>query len=323
MNEPLIFKPIVKNNVWGGDFLRCRNADAPAGPLGESWEIADHGEDTTVVASGGFAGKSLHEIYKEVCGQAVDPSSPEVFPLLLKIIDPLSDLSVQVHPDDEYAGRQKAGELGKTEAWYVLEAEPGAKIYRGLKAGVTRDDFAAAIKNGTCADCLKEVPVKAGDVAFLPSGTIHALCGGVRIAEIQQNSDTTYRVFDWNRVGLDGKPRDLHIEDSLNVSDFSGESGADLCEPEKLDTVGCLHEQFVSCEKFAFERISEISGKVVLDTEGVRFNIITVVRGKVEVKCEGGGAELSAYDSCMLPAGCGEYEVTGGADAVALRFYRP
>ena len=109
----------------------------------------------------------------------------------------------------------------------MLEAEAGAKIYRGLKDGVTREQFEDAINNGTCADCLKSVPVKAGDVAFLPSGTIHALCGGVRIAEIQQNSDTTYRVFDWNRVGLDGKPRELHIQDSLNVSDFSGSNEPD------------------------------------------------------------------------------------------------
>lgn len=323
MDEPLVFQPIVKNNVWGGEFLRARSKSAPAGPLGESWEIADHDADTTVAIGGKYAGKSLHELVREVCGEALDPASPEVFPLLLKIIDPLDDLSVQVHPDDDYAGKQKAGELGKTEAWYILSAKEGGKVYRGLKPGTTPEMFAEAVQNGTCAQLLKEVPVKAGDVVFLPSGTIHALCGGVRIAEIQQNSDTTYRVFDWNRVGLDGKPRALHVEHAARVSDFSDTTGHDLCRPAHLPTANCLHESYVMCEKFAFEKISRIGGPVEMDTHGRTFHILTVLKGRISVSTKGGEVSRGELDSVLIPAGAGRYEVSASTDAEFLLFYRP
>ncbi len=323
MNAPLLFEPIVKNNVWGGDFLRSRSENAPTGPVGESWEIADHGIDTTLVSFGSYAGSSLHEIFRRVCGQAIDPSSPEVFPLLLKIIDPKDDLSVQVHPDDAYAGKQKAGELGKTEAWYVLKAEPGAKIYRGLIPGTTKEQFAQAIIDGTCEKLLKAVPVKAGDVIYLPHGTIHALCAGVRIAEIQQNSDTTYRVYDYNRKGLDGKPRALHVQDALAVSNFSPQTEPDLCVPQVLPTVCCLHERYAYCDKFAFEKLSNFTDTVRLDTHGKGFHIITVVSGELRITTAGGSVERRSYDTCMIPAPAGPYTINASHDAAALFFYRP
>lgn len=323
MNAPLIFEPIVKNNVWGGSFLRSRSANAPSGPVGESWEIADHGDDSTCISFGSYEGRTLHDIFRDVCGQAIDPASPCVFPLLLKIIDPKDDLSVQVHPDDAYAGRQKAGELGKTEAWYVLEAEPGAKIYRGLQPGTTREQFAAAIEAGNCEKLLKSVPVKRGDVAFLPNGTVHALCAGVRIAEIQQNSDTTYRVYDYNRKGLDGRPRALHIEDALAVSNFDDFPGSDLCTPKVLPTVNCLHEQYAFCDKFAFEKLSAFSDTVKLDTGKKGFHIITVLSGELRITTAGGSVERRSYDSCMIPADAGAYTINATHDAAALFFYRP
>lgn len=314
---PLLFQPIVKSQVWGGDFLRSRAPDAPAAPCGESWEITDHGADSSLIRNGEFAGRRLHEVVREVCGPAVDPASPEIFPLMLKIIDPKSDLSVQVHPDDAYASARKPGELGKTEAWYVVEAAPGGRIYHGLRPGVTRERFAAAIKDGTVAACLREVAVAPGDVYYIPSGTVHALGGGVRILEIQQNSDTTYRVFDWNRVGLDGKPRALHVEDALAVTDFSGrapEPGA-----RDLSARGCRARRAIACPKFNFDVLEGFTSTYEGDTTGKSFHVVTVAAGRAAVATAAGGVELDAYSSCLVPYAAGKYTVTPVGEAAALK----
>lgn len=325
MNTPLIFEPLLKVRVWGGTALKSRPAgEIPADPVGESWELADHGADTTLVAEGPLAGRSLHELMVQdrdaLCGRAVDPANPEVFPLLLKLIDPLQDLSVQVHPNDTYAGQQVAGELGKTEAWYVLEAEPGAKLYRGFVDGVSKEQFAAAVEAGTVADILNGFAVEPGDVVYMPAGMVHALGAGVRIAEIQQNSDTTYRVFDWNRVGLDGQPRELHIDHALAVSQF-GEQGESRCAPEPVAQAGCVRERFVNCEKFQFERLSAFEGAPVeLNTEGRSFHLLTVVEGSATVTAGGETVTRSRWDSVLVPAAAGSYQLE--ADGAVLLFYR-
>ncbi len=323
---PLVFRPILKTRVWGGETLKCRPGVAPKEPVGESWELADHGADSTVVASGELAGKSLRDLFERdrygLCGEAIDPANPDVFPLLLKLIDPCADLSVQVHPDDAYAGKKVVGELGKTEAWYVLEAQPGAKIYKGFKPGVTREILQQALKAGTVADTLNAFEASAGDVVYLPAGVVHALGAGVRIAEIQQNSDTTYRVFDWNRVGLDSKPRELHIDDALAVTDFSP-AGENTMQPDRVDHPGCVREHFFKCEKFSFERLRGFAGgKVFLDTGGRRFHILTVAEGTAEISTPGGTVARGRWDLCLIPAGTGRYAVSASADAVILLFYR-
>lgn len=327
MYEPLIFEPLLKVRVWGGRRLASRSADAPAEPIGESWELTDHGADTSVCLTGKYRGKTLHELFTAhrdaLCGNAIDPASPDVFPLMLKLIDPEQELSVQVHPDDAYAGQQKAGELGKTEAWYVLEAKPGSKLYRGLKPGVTKESFAASLRDGTVAELLNAFDVKEGDVVNIPAGTIHALGGGVRIAEIQQNSDTTYRVFDWNRVGLDGKPRDLHIDHAMAVSDFSAD-GETICTPRSMPTGPYILERFVDSPKFRFERLSGCTGQPFhLSTGGERFHILTVANGTCTVSTEEGSVERGAWDSCLIPAAAGSYTVHPSKDAKVLIFYIP
>ncbi len=327
MRPLLAFRPLLKVRVWGGSRLKSRSASPPEDPVGESWEIADHGRDTTVVAEGPLAGRSLHALFETdrdgLCGQAFDPASPDVFPLLLKLIDPQKDLSVQVHPDDAYAGRQKAGELGKTEAWYVLEADPGGRIYRGVKPGVTADALRDALAAGTVADLLHNFPASPGDVVHLPAGTIHALGAGVRVAEIQQNSDTTYRVFDWNRVGLDGTPRELHIADALAVSRFS-DAGPDRVPAEELGHAACRWERFVHSEKFAFERLSAFDGTpVTLDTGEERFHILTVAAGRVTVAAGDASLQRDTWDSVLVPASVGSYALSAGPDAAVLLFYRP
>lgn len=327
MDTPLLFNPLPKVRVWGGDILKSRSTNPPADPVGESWEIADHGSDSTCIRNAPLAGTSLHELMENhaaaLCGRAIDPASPHVFPLMLKIIDPQSDLSVQVHPDDAYAGAHHDGELGKTEAWFVLDAESGAVIYRGWNPGTTKELCADALQAGTVADLLHAVPVCAGDVVFLPAGTVHALGAGVRIAEIQQNSDTTYRVFDWNRVGLDGQPRELHVDHALAVMDFSGTDEADLCIPQPLQTPGCTHERYIECAPFVLERMRGFREMVTLDTGGERFHILTAARGGATVRTAGGEAVLGTWDSVLVPAGAGAYTVQAEAEADILLFYRP
>jgi len=209
MLYPLTFRPIFKERIWGGRALEQLYGKSlpPKVPIGESWEISDRPGDASVIANGPLAGKDLrwlmenHE--RELLGDA--KSANGRFPLLIKILDAQEKLSLQVHPPARKAAELK-GEP-KTEAWYIADAAPGAELYVGLKRGVTREEFERKIQSGEVAECFHRVPVRAGDTMFLPSGRVHAIGAGLVIFEIQQNSDTTYRVFDWNRVGTDGKPR--------------------------------------------------------------------------------------------------------------------
>ena len=213
-----------RNRIWGGcELERLYAKKIPAGqPTGESWEISDRPGDASVIANGPLAGKDLRWLMEnhaaEILGDA-RPAAAGRFPLLCKILDAREKLSLQVHPPASKAKELK-GEP-KTEMWFITDAAPDASLYVGLKRGVTRADFEQKISDGTVADCFHRIPVKAGDTMFLPSGRVHAIGDGLVIFEIQQNSDTTYRVFDWNRTGLDGKPRELHIAQSLASIDFN------------------------------------------------------------------------------------------------------
>jgi mannose-6-phosphate isomerase len=220
----LHFTPIYQTRVWGGrrldTVLGRRLPDAR--PYGESWDLVDRDPEQSVVASGPHAGTTLQALWAEhrdeVFGRAFAASTARRFPLLVKILDCVDDLSIQVHPPAAVA--PLLGGEPKTEMWYVAHAEPGAHLYAGLRAGVSRADFEAALADGTVASRVHRLEARAGDSLFVPSGRLHALGAGLLIYEIQQSSDTTYRVFDWNRLGLDGRPRDLHVEQSLACIDF-------------------------------------------------------------------------------------------------------
>jgi mannose-6-phosphate isomerase len=219
---PLTFRPIFMQRVWGGrNIERLYGKTLPPNmPIGESWEISDRPDAVSVIANGPFAGKTIHWLMEHHTAELLgaDRASAKVFPLLVKILDAQDKLSLQVHPP-----AAKAKELGgepKTEMWFIADATPAADLFVGLKRGVTRAEFERKVRDGGVADCFHHIPVKNGDVMFLPSGRVHAIGAGNVIFEIQQNSDTTYRVFDWNRVGLDGKPRELHVEQSLASIDF-------------------------------------------------------------------------------------------------------
>src|ERR1017187_289222 len=223
MLYPFTFQPIFKQRVWGGRELeRLYHNPLPRGlQIGESWYISDRPGDVSVIANGPLAGKDLRWLMEQHAPEVLGAAKPlrGRFPLLIKILDPQDKLSLQVHPPPA-----KAAALGgepKTEMWYVTEASPAAELYVGLKRGVTRAEFESKLKTGAVAECFHRVNVRAGDAMFLPSGRVHALGAGLVILDIQQNSDTTYRVFDWNRVGLDGKTRELHIAQSLASIDFN------------------------------------------------------------------------------------------------------
>jgi len=219
---PLKFRPIYKERIWGGQKLReVFGRDIPDSvKIGESWELADLPEDNSEVINGDLAGKTLREVIEEYGVEVTGKTGFELpFPLLIKILDAEDVLSVQVHPDEEACRRLGKG-TPKTESWYIISAEEGAKIYKGLKEGVSREQFAEAIKEGTAAELLKAVEVSKGECHFLPAGTVHAIGKGLLIAEIQTPSDTTYRVFDWNRVDASGKGRTLHIAEAMESINF-------------------------------------------------------------------------------------------------------
>lgn len=223
MLYPLTFHPIFKERVWGGRRLESlyHKPLPPGVPIGEAWEITDRPEGVSVIANGPLSGKDLRWLMEnhERALLGKSPAQGGRFPLLIKLLDAQEKLSLQVHPPAALAA-QLGGEP-KTEMWYIADAAPGADLFVGLRAGCTRGEFEEKIKTGRVAECFHRIPVQAGDAMFLPSGRVHALGAGNVIFEVQQNSDTTYRVFDWNRVGLDGQPRELHVAQSLASIDFA------------------------------------------------------------------------------------------------------
>lgn len=321
---PLRFDPLLKIRVWGGERLSRLYDQKISEPIGESWEVCDHEKDISCIANGPARGRTLRELFAEdrsaLVGSAYDPFRPDRFPLMLKLLDAKQDLSVQVHPDDRYADLQKPGELGKTEAWYILACEEGACIYRGLKKGTTRDDLRRAMESGTVDRVLKRISVNPGEVYYLPAGMVHALGAGVEIAEIQQNSDTTYRLFDWNRTGLDGLPRPLHLDDGLAVTAFDS-TGPDCQTGELIPSPFCRRERFIRCKKFTLERLSDFRGPVSLTTAGESFHLLTAVDGRVTVTTEEGREELCTRQSCLLPASCRQYHLEGTSGSAVLLFF--
>ncbi len=217
LDEPLAFDSFLRPQVWGGDALATHlgKTGAGQGPIGESWEISGLPEHPSVVLRGAFAGQSLANLWRSRSLDLVGRTHPSpVFPLFVKWLDCREYLSVQVHPNDSVA-RAMGHVCGKSEAWVVVHAEPSARVFAGLRAGVTRDELLARLQAGTVADCLHSFVPKVGDCISLPAGTIHSAGGGVVFAEVQQPSDVTFRLFDWNRVGLDGQPRPLHVDMAL------------------------------------------------------------------------------------------------------------
>jgi mannose-6-phosphate isomerase len=292
---PLKFRPIYKRRIWGGQKLReVFGKDLPPGEkIGESWELADLPADKSIIANGELAGQTLRsalERYPQQIAGNENFSGP--FPLLVKILDAEDILSVQVHPDPETCERLGEGEP-KTECWYIISAAGDAVIYKGLKTGVTREQFARAIAEGTVADTLSKVPVKKGQCHFLPAGTAHAIGPGLLIAEIQTPSDTTYRVFDWNRVDDTGRARELHIEQALESIHF------DVCGDDlPVTTMGRL----VDCEYFTIDKGHQSEHCELLLSPGEAKTLIIMSGFGTILGTRGSLVEFSAGDCLLAPA---------------------
>ena len=292
---PLRTVPIFKPRLWGGRKLqKTFGKDLPPGAkIGESWELADLPHDKSTIANGEFAGQTIASLVERF-GEAITGRKdfPKPFPLLIKLLDAQDVLSVQVHPDPETCRRMGRGDP-KTECWYIIDAEPGAVIYKGLRTGVTKEQFAGAIADGTTADLLAQIPVNPGECHFLPAGTAHAVGAGLLIAEIQTPSDTTYRVFDWNRVDDTGRARELHIEEALESIrfDFTGEARAGA-------TVGRL----VDCPYFKVDRRHQSADGEVLLASGRMKTLVIITGGGTILSAEGQPVEFRAGDCVLIPA---------------------
>ena len=298
---PLLFHPSFKERIWGGRTLeRLYGKDLPADvPIGESWEVADRPGDDSVIANGALAGRTLHWLMEHHAADLLGAAAPAEagrFPLLCKILDARDRLSLQVHPPPRPADR-----LGdpKTEMWYIAQAEPGAELYVGLKRGVTRARFEEELRAGSVASCFHRIPVQAGDVMFLPSGRVHAIGAGLVIFEIQQNSDTTFRVFDWNRLGLDGQPRALHVRESLasiDFDDFEPALAGDGESPSGQFRVRPLVEHEL------FDARAVRAAAPAARTLPARLQVLAVVAGAATIGGGGVSERLVPGQFCVVPA---------------------
>ena len=325
---PLRFAPLFRRYLWGGRRLGTV-LGKPIGPgddYAESWELVDHGDDQSVVAAGPLAGKTLHDIvihhHQELLGQHSALRTPHSalnsFPLLFKLLDCNRALSVQVHPNDAQAAKLTPPDLGKTEAWVILDAAPGSVIYAGLRSGVTRDDLARAIATGACESCLHHLEPQVGDCVFIPAGTVHALGAGLLVAEIQQASDTTFRLFDWNRLGPDGQPRPLHVDESLAVIDFARGPVVPQA-PQPTTTPGI--ERLVACDKFILD-LRTFTGEAQLGGDDA-MRIVSVVAGEVRLAGDPSGQPLQRGQTALLPAALGPIAATAESPATLLEAYLP
>lgn len=314
----MLMSPCFKSMPWGGTCLReLYGKPTPYDITGESWEFADHKNGCSSADGGPAGGMSASELIARF-GRGITGSAPEAdgSPLLFKLIDARDRLSVQVHPGDEYARRD--GDNGKTEMWVVLDAAEGSGLYLGFKEPISRERFRELIERGGLESALNFIPVAKGDVFFIPSGMVHAIGEGLLIAEIQQSSDATYRVYDWGRMGFDGKPRPLHIEKALDVTDtaLKGRRSEKRVRFEK----GVTTEQYVSCRYFSAMKLSG-DGVFQCDTAGESMQIIFVSDGEAVVASGSGSVTVARGRTALVPACAGLFSVSGRF--TAYRFWVP
>lgn len=296
---PYLLEPLETPAIWGGDALVTRygkNGD-PNAKIGESWECWDANR----VVNGPLAGKSVAELRNQLGPDLLGDLDPaRIFPILTKIIDARDWLSVQVHPDDAYAQRVEHQPNGKTECWYIFSAEPGAQLVLGWTRATDRNEYERRVADGTLGEILRRVPVKPGEAYYLPSGTLHAIGKGIVLFETQQASDLTYRIFDWNRVGPDGKPRPLHVKKAADVLDY------DRCTRGAIAQLDYMFDNLkrtalIADPRFIVERVVAGSEPASLPTNDRPMIAMTLER-PLEITCDGGAATLNAYQTALIPA---------------------
>jgi mannose-6-phosphate isomerase len=306
--QPFRLIPEYRERVWGGHRLQ----PGPR-PIGEAWIVYEQNK----VADGPNAGRTLGALAaaegEPLLGRRAMRTTGLRFPLLIKLLDCTDWLSVQVHPNDAQAERLEGpGNVGKTEAWHILEAEPGAQLISGLRPGVTAETVAQALKTNTILDVVEYLPVKPGDTLFTPAGMLHALGPGLLLYEVQQTSDLTYRVFDWNRPQAAG--RELHIDKSLAVTDPTATGRA---KPLPSETQGIY--ELTACRYFVLEALNVATQPMALDTQGESFHALTVVQGEVAVQADGWRETLGRFETLLVPAACGLYRLEPMGQGRVLR----
>jgi len=304
---PMKFIPIYQEKIWGGSALRTlfgRNLSNDK--IGESWELSSLTPGASVIQNGEYAGKTLNELTALAPQQFFGSRSLQgttLFPLLIKILDANDKLSVQVHPNDAYASLLEAGQ-GKTEAWYVLQAQTGAEIIYGLKANTSKADFILAMEHHIL-DVLQKIPVKTGDMVYVPAGRVHALCGGVVVYEVQQTSDITYRLYDYDRVEAHGKTRQLHVDKAVQVINFNEQVDTDFAKTK-------LESPYFSMEKVTLDGILELD---LAD----RFMILCVINGNGEIASVTGSEEICQGETILIPACLEKISINGKIEFLKIR----
>ena len=311
-NEPIFLEPEFKDYIWGGQKLKnifnksVKNEECTA----ESWEVSTNENGESTIKNGIYVGKTLTELFnnksvrKEIFGTKCE--NLEEFPILIKFIDANQSLSVQVHPNNEYA-KENENSYGKSEMWYILDCDPGAQIICGVKPGVTKEILESSINSDKIAEILNYIDVKKGDAIYIPSGTIHALLGKTLVAEVQQNSNITYRVYDWGRVGKDGKPRELHIKKALDVIDIQKYSQINKINNED-QKVNIVKSEFFTTNKI------NIKDRFQENVSNESFIALNVVEGIGILKVSGNIYNVKKGDSFIIPASAKSYELEGNIE---------
>ena len=314
-----IFKlsPVFKDYIWGGNRLQSDfKFNSKYDKTAEAWMLACHKDGNNTIIGGDFDGKTLSYVIeniglKELCG--INATKFPYFPVLIKLIDAHDNLSVQVHPNDEYA-KENENEFGKTEMWYVLDATPDAQLIYGFKNSITKEEFKNSIQNNTLLDKLNKVSIKKGDVFFIEAGTVHAIGKGALIAEIQQNSNTTYRVYDYNRLGTDGKPRQLHIDKAIDVVNTNPPINSSKPMGEIIKTNDYNYQLLTKCDLFTVEKY-DIKSSLTIKTNGDSFNHLLITDGCGTLN----DMEIVKGDSLFVPANFGEYTINGDLELLLTK----
>ena len=322
---PLKFHEIYKDKIWGGrEIGKVLGKRLPDGAkIGESWEISDHFGDVSVIRNGPLAGKTLREVWQaapdDVLGKALSQRHPRWFPLLIKFIDSGEVLSVQVHPDDAYAAKHDPnGDGGKNEAWYVISTHGEAELVAGVRTGTTREEFLSLLNERRIGECLHSLGVYPGDAIHVAAGTVHALGRGILLCEVQQTSDATYRIWDWNRPGPDGNPRPLHVDHAMKVIDFA-RGPVEKVVPEEISPGRVLLD---TCPYFRIERI-EATARFAEEPLADRFYILVAIGGRGSILCEGERYPYEIGDTMLFPAALGRATIESAEPSVFLKTFIP
>lgn len=311
MKQPIYLEPVFKERIWGGTKLEeLFGYEIPSRETGECWAVSAHPNGQSVVKDGPFKGMALGDLWAN--HQELFHSNSKVFPLLTKILDASDDLSVQVHPDDTYAGEHENGELGKTECWYIVDAEPDAEIIYGHGAN-SKDQLAEWIHQGQWDQLLSKIKVKPGDFFYVPSGTMHALGKGIVVLETQQSSDTTYRVYDYDRKDSEGNTRELHLEKAIEVTTVP--QAYENVSYETAQVQDAQVTTFVSNDFFTVQKWS-LDGTAEFDANS-KYVIVSIIAGTGELQADGHSYPLQKGDHLILPAGFGPYHLSGQLEAIA------